>query len=157
MGTGDLTFSFRPCALSGRFPVLIMFNAFLYCSRKANNPPQSPHTSETRRNQLAASFKARIEQQLIAVKSSQSAMQSYAESPKAAGQQREASLQPRSVETSAKPLSLLREKHRLLQTDRFFSPRAHSTEHERASPAQRYGKTLVSLELGLHLWQEGEL
>lgn len=135
-----------------------MFNAFLYRSRKTSDPPQSPHTSETRRNQLAASFKARIEQQLIAVNPNQSAVQSFPESPKPADQQREASLQPQSsVATSAKPLSFLRERHRTFQTDRFFSPRARSTERDRTSPAQRYGKTLISLELGLHSWQEGEV
>lgn len=74
---------------------------------------------------------------------------------------------PSSLETSQKPLYFLRERHKELElshplrfqthTDRLFSPRSSSPEHRHVSPAQRYGKTLVSLELGLHTWQEGEI
>ena len=132
-----------------------MFNAYLLSARNASDPPHFSQPSETRRNLLAASFKSRIEKQLIEVLLTQTALQVH---PNFHSKRVNVSFQAQdSPVNTTKGLdrSQVLSFKAINATARLNStlPSTRSKSIDR-SAAQRYEKTLISLELGLHAWQE---
>lgn len=157
-----------------------MFNSYVHRARTASDSQGSGHCSPRRRDFLAQSFKSRIERQLITVPLTQTAVQMTAEERKgsprllldatalrtkewkttldATGGLAEKNTPIDSV-TSRRHTNWWRERRQDLDLSQpiSFEWKAASRRSQSVRRGKRYDKTLESLELGLHHWQESPL